>query len=128
MMCDPAAGTCGFPVAVGEYLREHHPSLFLDERLRRHFHKGLFHAYDFDPTMLRIGAMNMILRGVEDADVTYRDSLAQEHTDDAGTYCLAPTLQRGSKARRSGVACSRLHSHAERGNEGQRTRKGRPHP
>jgi len=88
VMCDPAAGTCGFPVAVGEYLREHHPSLFLDERLRRHFHKGLFHAYDFDPTMLRIGAMNMILHGVEDADVTYRDSLAQEHTDDAGAYSL----------------------------------------
>ncbi|MFB1487389.1 MULTISPECIES: N-6 DNA methylase [unclassified Thiocapsa] len=25
VMCDPAAGTFGFPVAVGEYLRAHHP-------------------------------------------------------------------------------------------------------
>lgn len=88
LMCDPAAGTCGFPVAVGEYLREHHPELFRNERLRRHFHQGLFHAFDFDPTMLRIGAMNMILHGVEDADVTYRDSLAEEHSEDAGTYSL----------------------------------------
>ena len=38
--------------------------------------------------MLRIGAMNMVLHGVEDADVTYRDSLAEEHTEDAGPYSL----------------------------------------
>ena len=87
-ICDPAAGTCGFLAAAGEYLREHHPELLRDPRLRRHFHQGLFHGYDFDPTMLRIGAMNRILHGVEDADVSYRDSLAQEHTEDAGTYSL----------------------------------------
>lgn len=87
-ICDPAAGTCGFLVAAGEYLRAHHPELLRDPRLRRHFHQGLFHGYDFDPTILRIGAMNMILHGVENADVAYRDSLAQEHTEDAGTYSL----------------------------------------
>ena len=87
-ICDPAAGTCGFLVAAGEYLREHHPALLRDPKLRRHFHQELFHGYDFDPTMLRIGAMNMILHGVGDVDVTYRDSLAQEHTQDAGTYSL----------------------------------------
>lgn len=88
VMCDPAAGTFGFPVAVGEYLRAHHPELFRNERQRRHFHEGLFHGFDFDATMLRIGAMNMILHGVENANVTYRDSLAQDHTADAGTYSL----------------------------------------
>ena len=30
VICDPAAGTCGFLVAAGEYLREHHPALFRD--------------------------------------------------------------------------------------------------
>jgi type I restriction enzyme M protein len=88
VICDPAAGTCGFLVAAGEYLRSHHPELFRNERQRRHFHEGLFHGFDFDSTMLRIGAMNMILHGVENADVTYRDSLAQDHTADAGTYSL----------------------------------------
>ena len=88
VICDPASGTCGFLVAVGEYLRAHHPELFRNERQRRHFHEGLFHGFDFDATMLRIGAMNMILHGVENADVTYRDSLAQDHTADAGTYSL----------------------------------------
>lgn len=33
----------------------------------KHFHQGLFHGFDFDTTMLRIGAMNMTLHGVEKA-------------------------------------------------------------
>jgi type I restriction enzyme M protein len=88
VICDPAAGTCGFLVAAGEYLREKHPQLFRDEKLRKHFHKGMFHAFDFDPTMLRIGSMNMTLHGVDSPDVSYRDSLAQEHDRDAGKYSL----------------------------------------
>jgi len=79
IMCDPASGTCGFPVAVGEYLRRHHPEIFRDAKLKAHFHHGLFHAFDFDNTMLRIGSMNMLLHGVENPDIRYRDSLAQDH-------------------------------------------------
>ena len=44
---------------------------------RRRFNEGTFHGYDFDPTMLRIGSMNMLLHGVENPDIRYRDSLAQ---------------------------------------------------
>ena len=88
VICDPAVGTCGFLVASGEYLRKHHPGLFRDERLRKHFHEAMFNGFDFDPTMLRIGAMNMALHGVESANVTFRDSLAEEHTEDAGRYSL----------------------------------------
>ncbi len=88
VICDPAAGTCGFLVAAGEYLRDNHPKLFRDEKLRKHFHNGMFHGFDFDPTMLRIGSMNMTLHGVDDPDVSYRDSLAQEHDADAGRYSL----------------------------------------
>ncbi len=53
-MVDPACGTCGFPVAVGEYLREHHPEILSDPELREHFIHGLFHGFDFDTTMLQI--------------------------------------------------------------------------
>ncbi len=88
VICDPAAGTCGFLVAAGEYLRKHHPGLFRDERLKKHFHGKMFNGFDFDPTMLRIGGMNMALHGVEDANVAYRDSLAEDHAEDAGTYSL----------------------------------------
>lgn len=88
VICDPAAGTCGFLVAAGEYLREKHPELMRDPALRKHFHEGLFHGFDFDTTMLRIGAMNMTLHGVENPNVTYRDSLAEDHAEDAGAYSL----------------------------------------
>ena len=88
VIVDPAAGTCGFLVAAGEYLRDNDPALFRDEKARKHFHQGMFHGFDFDPTMLRIGNMNMTLHGVDNPDVSYRDSLAQEHGGDAGKYSL----------------------------------------
>lgn len=88
VICDPASGTCGFLVAAGEYLRAHHKGLFRDAALNRHFHHGMFHGYDFDQTMLRIGSMNMQLHGVEAADIRYRDSLSSSHGDDADRYSL----------------------------------------
>jgi type I restriction enzyme M protein len=48
----------------------------------------MFHGFDFDSTMLRIGSMNMMLHGVDNPDIRYRDSLAQEHTEDADRYSL----------------------------------------
>lgn len=87
-ICDPAAGTCGFLVAAGEYLRDTHPQMLRNADARAHFHNRMFHGFDFDSTMLRIGAMNMVLHGVENADVSYRDSLAEEHGEDAGAYSL----------------------------------------
>jgi type I restriction enzyme M protein len=88
VMVDPACGTCGFPVAVGEYLREHHPEILSDPELRDHFNHGLFHGFDFDTTMLRIGAMNMLLHGVENPDVSYRDSLSEDGAVEEDKYTL----------------------------------------
>jgi type I restriction enzyme M protein len=88
VICDPACGTAGFLVAAGEYLRERHPAILHDAARSRHFHHGMFHGYDFDTTMLRIGSMNMLLHGVENPDIRYRDSLAQDHADDADAYTL----------------------------------------
>jgi type I restriction enzyme M protein len=88
LVCDPAAGTCGFLVAVGEYLRLRHKELFADKKLNQHFHSGLFHGFDFDNTMLRIGSMNMLLHGVERPEVVYRDSLSQDHAGEEEKYTL----------------------------------------
>jgi type I restriction enzyme M protein len=88
VICDPACGTAGFLVATGEYLRERHPNLLHDERLNEHFHHRLFHGFDFDNTMLRIGSMNMLLHGVESPDIRYRDSLAQDHAGEEEKYTL----------------------------------------
>lgn len=88
VVCDPACGTAGFLVAVGEALRRHHPNLFHKRDLREHFHSGLFHGFDFDSTMLRIGSMNLLLHGIEQPDIVYRDSLAQDHAGETEKYTL----------------------------------------
>ena len=88
VICDPASGTCGFLIAAGEYLRENNPEALRDPKLREHFHNRMFHGFDFDNTMLRIGSMNMMLHGVENPDVSYKDSLADEHSADANRYTL----------------------------------------
>lgn len=88
IICDPACGTAGFLVAAGEYIRKHHPEALLDAKLKKHFHHRLFNGFDFDATMLRIGSMNMMLHGVEHADISYRDSLSQTHEAVAGEYSL----------------------------------------
>ena len=88
VICDPACGTCGFLVAAGEYVRDHHPEALRDPKLSRHFHEEMFNGFDFDNTMLRIGSMNMLLHGVEQPDVRYRDSLAEEHAGEDEAYSL----------------------------------------
>jgi type I restriction enzyme M protein len=86
VICDPASGTCGFLVMANEYLRSHYPEILRDAKLKDHFHHRMFHGFDFDNTMLRIGSMNMLLHGVENPDIRYKDSLAQEHAGDEGAY------------------------------------------
>jgi len=88
VICDPACGTAGFLVAAGEYLRERHPEILRDPKRRTHFHQHAFHGFDFDNTMLRIGSMNMLLHGVENPDIRYRDSLAQDHSGEEERYTL----------------------------------------
>ncbi len=88
IICDPACGTAGYLVAAGEYLRDRHPHLLHDAKLREHFHHRMFHGFDFDNTMLRIGSMNMLLHGVENPAIRYRDSLAQDHAGEEEKYTL----------------------------------------
>ena len=88
VICDPACGTCGFLVAVAEYLEQHHKALFRDKDLRSHFHKDMFHGSDFDSSMLRIGAMNMTLHGIDDPQIIDRDSLSEDHAKERNKYTL----------------------------------------
>jgi type I restriction enzyme M protein len=88
LICDPASGTCGFLVAAGEHVRNHHPSALTDPKTLKHFNEEMFNGFDFDNTMLRIGSMNMQLHGVANPNITYRDSLAEAHAEDIETYSL----------------------------------------
>ena len=87
-ICDPACGTAGFLVAAAEYVRETHTSVLTDAGQRKHYHRSMFHGYDFDSTMLRIGSMNMLMHGVESPDIRYRDSLSEGVSEDAAKYTM----------------------------------------
>ena len=81
VIVDPAMGSAGFLCEAQAYLREHHKDLLLDDQLREHFNNNMFYGNDMDTTMLRIGAMNMMLHGVENPNISYRDSLSSKNED-----------------------------------------------
>lgn len=97
IIIDPAMGSAGFLVAASEYLRDNHNDLFLVQGLKEHFHKTMFYGNDMDRTMLRIGAMNMMLHGVDNPNIDYRDSLAEINKDkEQYTLILANPPFKGS--------------------------------
>ena len=87
-ICDPACGTCGFLVNASDYIRNKYPEVLSNKIERDHFNNSMFHGYDFDNTMLRIGNMNMLLHGIENPDVNYRDSLSQDFASEEEKYSL----------------------------------------
>ncbi len=90
VICDPACGTAGFLSRSMEYLTRTHSSAegtYQDEdgnpvytgdllhEFQDHINNEMFWGFDFDSTMLRVSAMNMLLHGVSAANITYQDSL-----------------------------------------------------
>ena len=89
-ICDPAMGSAGFIVESAKYVQEHCKKELLNPENMKHYKSGLLHGFDTDSTMLRIGAMNLMLHGVDNPDVEYRDSLSTDNTDENRyTLCLA---------------------------------------
>ena len=81
-ICDPACGTGGFLVGASDYLRETcRNDILMNKENREHYMKHMFHGFDMDRTMLRIGAMNMMTHGVESPIIEYRDSLSDQNGD-----------------------------------------------
>lgn len=105
-ICDPACGTVGFLIESLEYLKRTHssPELIREEidaetgkpllddhgnpvrsypgdqleEYREHIDRDMFNGFDFDSTMLRIAAMNMMLHGIENPAIAYKDSLSEQ--------------------------------------------------
>ncbi|NFL54427.1 SAM-dependent DNA methyltransferase [Clostridium botulinum] len=97
IIVDPAMGTAGFLVGAEEYLREKHNDLFLVQGLKDHFNNKMFNGFDMDRTMLRIGAMNMMLHGVDNPNIEYKDSLSETNKDsEKYTLVLANPPFKGS--------------------------------
>lgn len=99
LIADPACGTGGFLVAAMEYLLRHHSSpegihehqvngksekIYSGDLLEphwEHIRTKMFTGFDFDATMLRIAAMNLLLHGVEAPNIHYQDTLSASFTD-----------------------------------------------
>ena len=80
IICDPSSGTCGFLTVAGEYIREHYEKELFKDKIKDHFQNHMFMGMEFDPTMIRIGAMNMILHGIENPQLKDVDSLSEANS------------------------------------------------
>lgn len=94
---DPAMGSAGFLIEAQQFIREHYETELMKLAVRNHFHNEMFFGNDMDRTMLRIGAMNMLLHGVDNPNISYRDSLSEQNTDiEKYTLVLANPPFKGS--------------------------------
>jgi len=87
-LCDPACGSAGFLVATGEYVHEKHPDWFHDPTFRAHYNNAMFTGLEFDSTMLRIGAMNLQLHGIDNPELIGRDALSEANAGIRDQYSL----------------------------------------
>ncbi|MGH1334686.1 MAG: type I restriction-modification system subunit M [Aureispira sp.] len=98
IICDPSCGSAGFLVAAGEYIHEQQPDWLMEPAFRAHFNDQMFNGVEFDPTMLRIGAMNLQLHGIEGPNLIGKDALSKSNGDlkEAYTLILANPPFKGS--------------------------------
>ena len=87
VMCDPAMGSAGFVVETAKYIKEVYGSDLMKKENAEHYRNGMFSGFDTDTTMLRIGAMNLMLHGVDNPNVKWQNSLSADNTE-SGSYSL----------------------------------------
>lgn len=80
-VCDPAMGSAGFIVETAKYIKEHYAKELMIQQNDEHFRRSMLHGFDTDQTMLRIGAMNLMLHDINNPDVAFQDSLSSDNTD-----------------------------------------------
>ncbi len=79
IICDPAMGSAGFICAAASYISENYKIELMKTENRKHYTTTMFSGFDTDQTMLRIGAMNMMLHGVEAPNISWQDSLSEDN-------------------------------------------------
>lgn len=80
-ICDPAMGSAGFIVEAAKYIEEHYKKDLIKKEHGEHYRNTMFYGFDTDQTMLRIGAMNLMLHGVDNPNIKYQDSLSEDNQD-----------------------------------------------
>jgi type I restriction enzyme M protein len=80
-ICDPAMGSAGFLVEAVKYIKENHNMAMYDSGGVQHIKTDLINGFDTDQTMLRIGAMNLLLHDISSPNLAWRDSLSEQNED-----------------------------------------------
>ena len=80
-ICDPAMGSAGFLVEAVKYIKENEGSAMYVAEEVHHMKTSMINGYDTDQTMLRIGAMNLMLHDVTAPELAWRDSLSEQNED-----------------------------------------------
>jgi len=90
-VCDPACGTAGFLVGTKTYLDKKHTTPGMEKKseddsvfypgdqlfdYKDHIQNELLTGFDFDSTMLRIAAMNLLLHGIDNPQIHNQDTLS----------------------------------------------------
>ena len=78
---DPAMGSAGFLLESSNYISKHYHKELMRADKANYYKTEMFAGFDTDQSMLRIGAMNMMLHGVEDPNIKYQDSLSGDNNE-----------------------------------------------
>ena len=101
-IADPACGTGGFLLGAYQYMltdlvRKKNPkklardedgferstmSAALTEKVRKTLNDSLY-GFDIDTTMVRLGAMNMMMHGIDNPHIHYKDTLSKSFNEDS---------------------------------------------
>lgn len=139
-ICDPACGTAGFLINSLEYILEKYTnpdSIFTDEEGNlhnrigdmmsidewEHFRTSMFYGFDFDPSMVRIASMNLMLHSIDNPNVRQMDTMSKTYEEENKyTLVLAnppfkgsiddndinPTLAKGAKTKKTELLFMKL--------------------
>ncbi len=99
---DPACGTAGFLLGAYQYIltdlvKKENPealqpdedgfmratvSATLNENLKTIVEESLY-GYDIDTTMVRLGLMNLMMHGIDQPNIDYKDTLSKSYNEDS---------------------------------------------
>jgi type I restriction enzyme M protein len=99
-IADPASGTAGFLLACYKYIITQFTSSvyckpddngfirgtladkLVDENMKTMLETETFFGFDIDPTMIRIGLMNLMMHGITQPKIDYKDTLSKNYNED----------------------------------------------
>lgn len=99
-IADPASGTAGFLLGAYKYLITQFTSdkykqpddngfirgtladKLVDDKAKKILNEATFFGFDIDPTMIRIGLMNLMMHGITKPQIDYKDTLSKNYNED----------------------------------------------